>query len=121
MHHAEFSSNTFWQNVEQLAIQGGGQGQNDWHSNYWSDYSGFDVQGDGQGDIPYHSERFFQKFHHCEPLLRPIYSPAAQAVEMAAAAFPIFKPQPKLIDPVPSMQAGLACLIHQSGGKPQPA
>jgi nitrous oxidase accessory protein len=105
---AEFTQNTFWENSEQMAIQGGGQGQNTWSGNYWSDYSGFDGDGDGIGDIPYHAERLFENLTDREPLLRMlIYSPAVQAVEMAAAAFPIFQPQPKLSDAAPSMRAAI--------------
>ncbi|MBP1702632.1 MAG: periplasmic copper-binding protein [Chloroflexi bacterium] len=102
---AEFRQNTFWENIEQMAIQGGGQGQNFWSGNYWSDYSGFDADGDGQGDMPYHAERLFENLTDREPLLQAlIYSPAAQAIEMAAAAFPLFRPQPKLIDDAPEMR-----------------
>jgi nitrous oxidase accessory protein len=104
---AEFRRNTFWENSEQMAIQGGGQGQNTWAGNYWSDYTGFDAQGDGLGDIPYHADRLFESLTDREPLLRVLsYSPAGQAVEMAAEAFPIFQPRPKLSDAAPSMQPG---------------
>lgn len=104
---AEFRRNTFWENSEQMAIQGGGQGHNTWAGNYWSDYTGFDAQGDRIGDIPYQADRLFESLTDREPLLRVLsYSPAAQAVEMAAEAFPIFQPQPKLSDSSPSMQPG---------------
>jgi len=54
-----FENNTFWENVEQVAVQGGGTlGQNLWQGNYWSDYTGFDANGDGLGDVPYRAERF---------------------------------------------------------------
>lgn len=101
-----FTSNTFWENVEQVAFQGGGQaGANTWQSNYWSDYPGFDADGDGLGEIPYRAERSFENLTDREPLLRVLlYSPAAQAIEFAARTFPIFKPQPKLIDPQPAFQ-----------------
>ena len=32
-----------------------------------------------------------------------LYSPAMQAIEMASEAFPIVRPQPKLIDDAPRM------------------
>ncbi len=100
-----FTGNTFWENVEQMALQGGGKvGNNRWQGNYWSDYSGFDADGDGQGDTPYIAERFFESLTDREPLLRAlIYSPAAQTIEFAAASFPIIKPQPKLVDPAPRL------------------
>jgi nitrous oxidase accessory protein len=103
VHGAAFQKNTFWENVEQVALQGGGKpGENDWQGNYWSDYTGFDADGNGHGEIPYRSERFFESLTDREPLLRVlIFSPAAQAIEMAATTFPVFKPQPKLEDTAP--------------------
>ena len=102
-----FEGNTFWENIEQVALQGGGSSaeQNEWRGNYWSDYAGFDADGDGQGDTPYKAERVFENLTDREPLLRAlIYSPAAQAVEFAGEAFPIVRPQPKLVDATPRMQ-----------------
>ncbi|MGQ0604741.1 MAG: nitrous oxide reductase family maturation protein NosD [Anaerolineales bacterium] len=104
---AEFTGNTFWENIEQVSIQGGGDVStaNVWRGNTWSDYAGFDTQGDGVGDVPYRAERFFEGLTDREPLLRAlIYSPAAQALEFAGAALPIFRPQPKLVDAAPRLQ-----------------
>ena len=100
VHGAEFEGNTFWENMEQVSIAGGGKpGVNAWRGNYWSDYTGFDADGDSLGELAYHSERIFENLTDREPLLRAlIYSPAAQAIEFAASSFPIFKPQPKLTD-----------------------
>jgi nitrous oxidase accessory protein len=105
-----FSANTFWENVEQVAMQGGGQaGANDWNGNYWSDFAGYDAAGDGGrpdgvGDTPYRSERLFDSLMEREPTLRALlYSPAVQTLELAAAAFPVVRPQPKLVDAAPSM------------------
>ncbi len=107
---AVLSGNTFWENVEQVAVQGGGLlGANDWSGNYWSDYTGFDAAGplgagrpDGVGDVPYRSERLFEHLMDREPGLRALlYSPAVDAIEMAAAAFPVVRPQPKFEDPTP--------------------
>jgi ABC-type multidrug transport system ATPase subunit len=100
--------------VQQVALQGGGStGLNLWQGNYWSDYTGFDADADGRGDAPYAAERFFESLTDREPKLRAlIYSPAAQAIEFAAASFPIVKPQPKLTDPTPLMQpASLTAFI----------
>ena len=101
---AEFRGNTFWENIQQTALQGSGKsGLNTWQGNYWSDYTGFDADADGSGDIPYRSERFFEGMIDREPLLRALlYSPAAQAIEFAAASFPVIKPQPKLEDLAPA-------------------
>jgi len=117
-----FENNTFWENVEQVAVQGGGTpGQNLWQGNYWSDYTGFDADGDGRGDVPYRSERFFENLTDREPRLRAlIYSPAAQAVEFAGSAFPIVRPQPKFTDPAPRVQPGPIpsfAVLPKSGGR----
>lgn len=106
VYNAEFSGNTFWENVQQVALQGSGKaGENSWINNFWSDYTGYDANDDGIGDIDYRSERFFEDLTNQEPLLRALhYSPAAQAMELAATSFPVIKPQPKLVDPYPSVQ-----------------
>jgi nitrous oxidase accessory protein len=103
---SEYTSNTFWENVQQTGLQGSGKaGINHWQGNYWSDYAGFDADGDGFGDLPYRSERFFESLTGQEPRLRAfIFSPSAQALEFAAVTFPIIKPQPKLEDPRPAMR-----------------
>jgi nitrous oxidase accessory protein len=101
----EFKNNAFWENVEQMGLQAGGQpGRSLWQGNYWSDYAGFDLNDDGRGDTPYRAERFFENLTDREPLLQAlIYSPAVQTLELAAASFPIFKPQPKLTDETPML------------------
>ncbi len=101
-----FDGNTFWENVEQVTIEGGGSIEgNQWLGNYWSDYAGFDANRDGIGDSEYRADRTFETLVDREPRLRAfLYSPAAQAIEFAGAAMPIVKPQPKLIDSSPAMQ-----------------
>ncbi len=101
----EFQGNTFWENVEQVALQGSGKaGANLWRNNFWSDYTGFDIDGDNIGDVPYQAERFFEGLTDQNPALRALlFSPAVQGLELAASAFPVIKPQPKLEDPAPSL------------------
>ncbi len=105
-----FVENTFLDNLEQVAAKGGGSrqgdilGANTWEGNYWSDYVGYDADGDGVGDVPYRSESLFENLIDRYPELRLFrFSPVQQTIEMAARAFPVFKPQPKLTDPSPRM------------------
>ncbi len=105
--HNEFAGNSFIENEEQVAIAGGGMpGNNAWtvagKGNYWSDYAGYDADGDGLGDMAYKSERLFESLMQREPNLRLfLYSPATNALDFAAKAFPLVKPQPKLEDERP--------------------
>ncbi|GAB4563171.1 MAG: hypothetical protein Kow0047_11800 [Anaerolineae bacterium] len=102
-----FIENSFVDNQEQVAIAGGGQltgevWSREGRGNYWSDYVGFDLDGDGVGDLPYRSDRLFDSLIDRHPALRLFtYSPAAQAIELAARALPLVRPQPKLIDEAP--------------------
>lgn len=107
----EFQANSFIDNEEQVAIAGRGGGEpgaNAWTvggaGNYWSDYAGFDAGRDGYGDVPYRSERLFEELMRREPALRLfLYSPATNALDFAAKAFPVVRPQPKLEDSAPMM------------------
>ena len=98
-----FAGNTFYENVEQVGVQGGGLlAANQWDGNFWSDYTGVDVNGDGRGEAPYRAERFFDGLMDHEPLLRALlYSPAVQTLEFAATTFPIVRPEPKFVDARP--------------------
>jgi nitrous oxidase accessory protein len=103
---ATIENNSFWENGEQVSIAGGGTlGKSVWRGNYWSDYAGFDMDGDGIGNVPYRAERYFEGMLDREPYLRMlIYSPAAQAIEFAATAFPIVRPVPKFTDEAPRIE-----------------
>lgn len=99
-----FSGNSFIENTEQIEVRGGGTlSGNRWFENekgnYWSDYAGFDENGDGVGDISYAAESLFENFIDRYPNLRIfMFSPVSRAVEFASQAFPVFKPEPKVID-----------------------
>lgn len=104
----ELYDNSFVDNEQQMAIAGSGAQpeSNAWtvggRGNYWSDYGGYDADGDGRGDMAYRSDKLFENLTEAHPDLRLfLYSPAINAVEFAAKAFPLVKPQPKLVDEVP--------------------
>ncbi|HMQ14607.1 MAG TPA: nitrous oxide reductase family maturation protein NosD [Phycisphaerae bacterium] len=104
-----FSDNTFMENIEQVAILGGGQLRSNLFTvagrgNYWSDYAGYDADGDGLGDLQYRAMSLFENLLDREPQLRLfVYSPAQQAIELASRAFPIMRPEPKITDDAPLM------------------
>ncbi len=104
-----FQSNSFIENTQQASTNGRGNLQgNTWSQdgvgNYWSDYVGYDANVDNTGDIPYRSEKLFESLTDSYPSLRLfVYSPASQALDFAAAAFPSLRPDPKLIDESPMM------------------
>lgn len=104
-----FRDNTFLDNLEHVAVLGGGRFEGndftvDGRGNFWSDYRGWDVDGDGIGDETYRAESLFENLMDRHPLLRLFqFSPAQQAIEMAARAFPTVKPRPKLTDTAPLM------------------
>lgn len=105
--HNEFRDNTFLENIEQIAVLGSGELRDnrftvDGRGNYWSDYAGFDADGDGVGDAPYRALSLFESLMDREPRMRLfIYSPAQQAIDLAARAFPIMQPAPKITDDAP--------------------
>lgn len=104
-----FRSNTFLENNQQVSLLGRGNllgniWQQDGSGNYWSDYVGYDGDNDGVGDIPYRAEKLFESLTDSEPILRLFtFSPASQAIDFAASAFPSLRPDPKVIDEAPNM------------------
>jgi nitrous oxidase accessory protein len=115
-----FVDNAFLENLEQVAVQGGGNFRGndftiDGRGNFWSDYRGYDLDGDGIGDLEYASHSLFENLMDREPKLRLfLFSPAQQAIDMAARAFPIMMPRPKFTDTAPLMTPSIA-------GAPAPA
>jgi nitrous oxidase accessory protein len=104
-----FTENTFQDNEEQVAVAGSGDvSQNAWSyeqiGNYWSDYAGFDLDDDQVGDLPYVAQSFYESLLALYPELRIFQlSPATAALDVAARAFPIFAPHPKMTDEHPLM------------------
>ncbi len=65
---------------------------------------GYDRDGDGVGDMPFRAEKLFESLVDSEPILRLFtFSPASQAIDFAASAFPSLRPDPKVIDEAPRM------------------
>lgn len=105
-----FSENSFMENVEQVAILGSGDLKGNGFSvekrgNFWSDYRGFDLDDDGVGDIDYRADALFENLVDRDPRMRLfLFSPAQHAIGMAARAFPVVKPRPKVVDPHPLLK-----------------
>ena len=107
IHRNAYSENVFLENNEQVSVAGEGElVENEWavngRGNYWSDYTGYDAGRDGVGDVPYASKSLYENLMDTHPELRLFQlSPASDALDLAAKAFPIFQPQPKMADPSP--------------------
>jgi nitrous oxidase accessory protein len=105
-----FSGNTFMENLQQVAVVGAGSftGNDfsvDGRGNFWSDYRGYDADRNGVGDLAYRESSLFENLMEREPKLRlMLHSPAQQALDLAARAFPIVQPQPRVMDEYPLMR-----------------
>lgn len=101
------AANNFVDNFQQVALLAGGNFEgNDWTpggaGNYWSGYAGYDADDDGLGEMPYHEVSLFNDLVRRHPALRLFtLSPAQQALDLAAEAFPVFRPPPVLTDTAP--------------------
>ncbi len=109
-HDNVITENAFIENAEQVAVHGGGQltlntFTKDGRGNFWSDYAGYDLQSDGVGDLPHEPRSLFRNLLAREPNLRIlVHSPAQQAIELTARAFPDLSPKPMFSDPNPLSQ-----------------
>lgn len=111
--HNRIHNNSYIENEQQVVIAGGGRlGENEWtvggRGNYWSDYAGYDGDGDGRGEIEYRNQHLLDSLMGQRPELRLfLYSPVVNAVEFAARAFPLVRPQPILVDERPLTRPAL--------------
>jgi nitrous oxidase accessory protein len=121
-HDNTIFDNGFIENEEQVSVHGGGQlflneFASEKRGNFWSDYNGFDRDHDGLGEYAYEPRSLFRTMLAREPNLRLfVHSPAQQAIELTARAFPELDPEPMLSDPrplalpprfeLPSLEAG---------------
>ncbi|MDD5302725.1 MAG: nitrous oxide reductase family maturation protein NosD [Elusimicrobia bacterium] len=105
-----FFSNAFVDNLQQVSLRGGGQLHgNEWsreeRGNFWSDYAGYGAAGSPVGKLAYRQESAWESLMDREPLARFfLYTPAAQAVELAGRAFPVFRPKAVLTDEFPLLR-----------------
>ncbi|MEK9137970.1 MAG: nitrous oxide reductase family maturation protein NosD, partial [Bacteroidota bacterium] len=88
-----FTENNFIDNLNPLAIVGK-RTESHWsengRGNYWSQYDGFDLDDDGVGDVPMKIQNVFNYLEGRNANVRLyLYSPASQALAVAARAFPI--------------------------------
>ncbi len=106
LENSQFNRNSFLENYEQTSLSSGQDSNNEfWKQNFWSDYSGYDKNNDGIGDIPYISKQILENLIDNKPNLKFfLYSPAINTINYASDAFPIFKPETKLIDKEPLLK-----------------
>ncbi len=106
------AGNTILENLETVAVSGGGrlvdlEWVEDGRGNFWSDYAGYDADRDGIGDLPYRDEPLFESMTDRYPILQFFrFSLAATAIDLAARAVPLFRPEPRVTDPAPLVAPG---------------
>ena len=121
-----FSQNSFIENMEQVGLTGNGNFRDNGFTvngqgNFWSDYTGYDKNGDTLGDLPYVSKSLFENMIIKNPQLRLFQlSPAQQAIDTAARAFPIFQPKPKFTDDAPLMEPVVPAITPPAAESTQP-
>jgi nitrous oxidase accessory protein len=104
-----FAENSFTGNLEQVAVTGGSvEHRNTWsvdgRGNYWDEYRGFDAGGDGVGDIPFRYEGAFDELTRRNEWVRAYsFTPASNALDLAARWFPVYRPAPSVVDAHPLM------------------
>jgi nitrous oxidase accessory protein len=102
-----FTENTFVGNLEQVtatgsAVSPANQWAFDGRGNYWDEYRGFDAGGDGIGDIPFRYEGAFDDLAAGSEWVRAYaFTPARNALDLAARWFPVYRPQPRVVDAHP--------------------
>ncbi len=104
-----FTGNTFAGNMNHVnAVAGSIEFKNQWsdggRGNYWDDYRGYDADGNGIGDIKYTYRGAFDSLAENNPMLHAYdFTLARVALDLAAKWFPIYRPEPRVIDGFPLM------------------
>lgn len=88
-----FTQNNFIDNLDPLTIVGK-RTESHWaeddRGNFWSQYDGYDLDDDGIGDVPMKIQNLFNYLEGRNANTRLyLYSPASQALSVAAKSFPI--------------------------------
>lgn len=90
-----FAGNNFIDNLNPLTVIGKRTGTRwgaDGRGNHWSTYRGYDLDADGTGDVPMRIQNPFNYLEGRFPNIRLyLYSPASQALAVAAEAFPLIE------------------------------
>lgn len=104
-----FTGNTFAGNLNHVnAVAGSIEFKNQWsdsgRGNYWDDYHGYDADGNGIGDITYAYRGAFDSLAEKNPILHAYdFTLAHVALDLAAKWFPLYRPEPRVIDEFPLM------------------
>ncbi|MBU6411536.1 MAG: nitrous oxide reductase family maturation protein NosD, partial [Verrucomicrobia bacterium] len=104
-----FTKNTFMNNSQQVMKDSDGTLERDEFSlrgrgNYWSDYKGYPGANPAIGALPYRVQNLFDSLADQYPSLQLFrFSPAQEAIDLAAQAFPLIQPEVVLTDPHPLM------------------
>jgi nitrous oxidase accessory protein/Cu-processing system ATP-binding protein len=105
-----FTENTFMNNSQQVDKDSDGPLEGNEFSladrgNYWSDYRGYPGANPAIGAIPYRVQNLFDSLADQYPNLQLFrFSPAQEAIDLAAEAFPLIQPEVVLTDPHPLME-----------------
>jgi nitrous oxidase accessory protein len=118
--NAVIVGNTFVGNLNQVASRGSDlKLHNTWaedgRGNYWDAYQGYDADGDGVGDLPFRYEGAYADLLERNEALKAFQYTFAQAtLDLTAKWFPVYRPQPKVIDPSPLMSPTMS--LPRDGG-----
>jgi len=111
---AVFADNTFTGNLEHVGMRGDGlERHNTWadreRGNYWDGYRGFDADSNGIGDLPFVARAAYGQLTQRNEALRAYaFTPASASLELATRWFPVFRPEPTLVDPAPLISPTIA-------------
>jgi len=104
--HNRFFDNTLRDNQFQVRTENRGDLMNaEWARNYFDDYQGYDLDGDGFGDVPYELRSLSGELIGEYPALAFFRGTSALGmIDAASNLFPLFQPQPLLVDRRPRMR-----------------